>query len=237
MNKYLCRVVKQEEIAQGTLAVHLERPPEFRFAPGQCADLTLLDPPETDEDGNTRTFSMASAPFEDALVFATRLRRSAFKRVLHRLGPGSSIRLSGPSGAFTLHRDPARPAIFLAGGIGITPFLSMITQVLHEKQPRVLYLFYANRRPEDAAFLPTLQDLAASAHTFHFIPTVTGPATGWTGEQGRIDTRMLSRHLPDLHGPLYYAAGPSTMVSGMRDLLMEAGVSDQDVRCEEFPGY
>ncbi|MFB3820011.1 MAG: oxidoreductase, partial [Candidatus Methylomirabilales bacterium] len=101
MAKYVCRLTKREEIATGTLAVHLERPREFGFRPGQNASLTLLNPPETDAEGNTRTFSIASAPAEDDLVFATRMRGSAFKRVLGGLSPGAEVRLSGPAGTFT----------------------------------------------------------------------------------------------------------------------------------------
>ncbi|HTX51881.1 MAG TPA: FAD-dependent oxidoreductase [Candidatus Baltobacteraceae bacterium] len=239
MPKYLCRVIRREEIAQGTLAVTLERPPEFQFAPGQYATFTLLDPPETDAEGNTRTFSLASAPFEQALVFATRLRDTAFKRVLRQIPVGSALRLNGPAGGFTLHADASRPAVFLAGGIGITPFMSMIKQVVYEATARDLFLFYANRRPEDSAFLQTLQALADSARTFRFIPTFTSPDVSGPvrGERGRIDAPMLVRHLPDLRGPLYYAAGPPAMVEAMRDLLTQAGVGPQDIQCEEFPGY
>ncbi len=240
MTKSVCRIVKQEEIAQGTLAIHLERPRDFQFIPGQCADLTLLDPPETDEDGNSRTLSIASAPFEDELVFATRLRNSAFKRVLRQLPPDSPIRLAGPSGVFTLHRDVTKPAVMLAGGIGITPFLSIIKQAVHDKEQRELFLFYANRRPEEAAFLPDLEGLARSAQTFHFVPTLTDPAAraaGWSGERGRIDVEMLMRQLPEFHGVMFYAAGPPGMVTAMRDLLIDAGVDEQAIRSEEFPGY
>ncbi len=240
MKKYLCRLIKHEEVAQGTLAIHLERPTDFHFTPGQSADLTLLDPPETDDDGNSRTFSMASAPFEETLLFATRLRGSAFKRVLQRLPADTPIRLAGPSGAFTLHRDPGTPAVLLAGGIGITPFLSMIKQALHERQARDLFLFYSNRRPEDAAFLQSLRDLAESSSSFHLIPTITDPTaqpSRWAGERGRIDAAMLSRHLPHIQGPMYYAAGPPAMVAAIRDLLGAMGIGEQAVRSEEFPGY
>jgi len=240
MAKYLCRLTKREEIAQGTLAVHLERPPEFQFRPGQYASLTLLDPPETDEEGNTRTFSMASAPGEDHLVFATRIRGSAFKRVLGRLSPGVDLRLSGPAGAFTLHADAATPAVFLAGGIGITPFMSMIAQAAHEGSRRSLTLFYANRHAEEAAFLDTLEDLSRRLRGLRLVPTLTDPAglaPSWRGETGRIDAAMLARHLPDLRAPLYYVAGPPGMVEAMQAVLAAAGVAEERVRSEEFPGY
>ncbi len=237
MKKYTCRILKQEEVAHGTMGVHVERPPDFQFTPGQYADLTLIDPPETDEDGNSRTFSIASAPFEDSLLFATRMRNSAFKRVMRGLPAGTVIRLSGPAGTFTLHRDSGTPAVLLAGGIGITPFLSMIKQVLHERQDRELTLFYANRRPEEAAFLQTLRDLAHSAQNFRCIATISEATADWAGERGRIDAQMLLRHLANLKGRIYYVAGPPGMVTGVRDMLIGAGVDENAIRCEEFPGY
>jgi ferredoxin-NADP reductase len=240
MAKYLCRLTKREEIAKGTLAVRLERPPEFQFRPGQYASLTLLDPPETDEEGNTRTFSMASAPAEDRLVFATRIRGSAFKRVLSRLEPGTTLRLSGPAGAFTLHADPATPAVFLAGGIGITPFMSMIAQAAHEGSARPITLFYANRRAEEAAFLDALEDTAGRLPGFLFVPTLTDTAVldaSWRAETGRINGAMLARHLPALRRPMYYVAGPASMVEAMQAVLTAAGVTEDRIRSEEFPGY
>jgi ferredoxin-NADP reductase len=240
MGTYLCRVIKREEIAAGTLAVHLERPPEFQFKPGQSADLTLLDPAETDEAGSTRTFSMASAPAEAELVFATRQRPSAFKRALGGLPAGAPLRLTGPAGSFTLHRDAARPAVLLAGGIGITPFLSMIRHTASTAPTRDLVLFYANRRPEEAAFLDALWRLADGMPAFRFVPTVTEsrtPPQGWRGETGRIDAGMLTKHLASLQGPIYYLAGSGAMVSALSEMLLAAGVSEHDIRSEEFPGY
>ncbi len=83
---YTCSLRKRQEVAEGTLACHFDKPREFQFRPGQCADLTLVNPPETDGEGNTRTFSIVSPPDKDELVFATRRRNTAFKRVL-RLCP------------------------------------------------------------------------------------------------------------------------------------------------------
>ncbi len=120
-------------------------------------NVTLIDPPETDAEGNTRSFSIASAPFEEDLVFATRMRDTAFKRILKSLRLGSEVRISGAFGSFTLHTDASRPAVFLVGGIGITPFRSIILDATRSKLAHKMYLLYSNRRPEDAAFLDELQ--------------------------------------------------------------------------------
>jgi ferredoxin-NADP reductase len=144
-------------VAEGTLAFHFERPAGFQFKAGQFVNVTLVEPPETDAEGNSRSFSMASAPFETDLIVATRIRDTAFKRVLKAMPTGSEVSIAGPFGSFTL-RQNSRPAVFLAGGIGITPFRSMLLQAARERLSRRLFLFYSNRRPEDAPFLDELSD-------------------------------------------------------------------------------
>src|SRR5215831_14607803 len=159
MSKYTTRLNERCDVAEGTMAFHLEKPPGFQFKAGQYMNVTLVDPPETDAEGNTRSFSIASAPFEADLVVTTRMRDTAFKRVIRTLSLKSEIQISGPVGSFTLHADASRPAVFLVGGIGITPFRSIILQATKDRLVHKLYLFYSNRRPEDAAFLDELQNV------------------------------------------------------------------------------
>lgn len=135
MAAYQTRLKNRMDIADCTIAVHLERPVGFKFKAGQYVDVTLLNPSEMDSQGAVRSFSIASAPYEDGLVVATRMRESAFKRVFAALPPGSELKLEGPMGSFTLHQNPAKAAVFLAGGIGITPFRSIVRQAIREKLP------------------------------------------------------------------------------------------------------
>jgi ferredoxin-NADP reductase len=233
-------LTKYEEVAEGTMAFHFAKPADFQFRAGQAVDITLLNPPETDAEGNTRAFSIASAPFDGDLMVATRMRDSAFKRVLRNAASGLQVKIEGPSGSFVLHRKAEKPAVFLAGGIGITPFLSIIRQATHDKAPHQLYLFYSNRRPEDAAFLDELLKAAKQNSNFHLIATMTEMEKShrlWNGETGFINSDMIARHLPSLQGPIYYLAGPPAMVAAMRRILTEAGVDEDDIRTEEFSGY
>jgi ferredoxin-NADP reductase len=234
------KLMHREEVAEGTMAFHFERPSGFTFKAGQFADVTLTDPPETDNEGNIRTFSIASPPFENELVFTTRMRDTAFKRSLKRVPLGTEVKIGSAGGSFTLHKNPAKPAVFLAGGIGITPFLSIVRQADKDRLPQTLYLFYSNRRPEDAAFLETLQTLEKTNPNFRLIGTMTEMSKSkkeWKGETVLIDKEMLSRHLANLQGPIYYIAGPPTMVAAMRQTLVNAGVDEDDIRAEEFAGY
>jgi len=231
---------RRETIAERTMAFHFEEPSGFVFKAGQTLDYTLVNPPETDAEGNTRTFSIASAPQDDDIVMATRLRDTAFKRVLASMPIGTAVQAEGPMGSFTLHNNAAKPAVFLTGGIGITPFRSIIRDARARKLPHQLWLFYSNNRPEDAAFLDELRQLATAMPTLRFVPTMTDMAKsrrGWNGETGVIDQKMLGKRLSDLHGPIYYSAGPPAMVAAMREMLLKAGVDEDDVRAEDFAGY
>ena len=230
---------RRETLAEGTMAFHFTKPAGFSFTAGQALDWTLVNPPETDKEGNVRTFTIASAPSDPDLVLATRLRDTAFKRVLQTMPFGTSLNAEGPDGSFTLHPEGATPAVFLTGGIGITPFRSMVRDAVARKLPHSIWLFYSNNRPEDAAFLDELQQLAASSATLHFVPTMTDMAKSkrpWNGATGLINREMIAGRLP-MKGPIYYIAGPPAMVKAMQKMLAGAGVDDADIRTDEFEGY
>jgi ferredoxin-NADP reductase len=142
-------------------------------------------------------------------------------------------------GSFTLHNNTARPAVFLAGGIGIAPFLSMLSYATEEKLRHPIVLFYANRYLEDAAFIDALWKLERANPRFRFVPTLTRVSSnnGWKGKIGRISSEMLLTHVGILRGPIYYIAGPPTMVAAARRTLSEVGVDEDDIRTEEFAGY
>lgn len=234
------RLLDRKEVADRTVAFSFEKPPGFEYKAGQFADYTLLDPAETDSEGDIRGFTLTSAPYEPQLMATTRLRDTAFKRVLRDLPIGTELLLDAPYGSFTLHHNAARPAVFLAGGIGITPVRSIALQAAHEGTGPHITAFSANRRPEDAAFLDELHRLDETDPNFTFVPTMTRPETSriaWAGETGHVDQAMLSRYIDDLTAPIYYLSGPAAMVRSMRKVLNGAGVDDDDIRTEEFAGY
>jgi ferredoxin-NADP reductase len=227
-------------LCKGTTAFYFERPQNFEFKAGQFANLTLVDTVETDLEGSSRSLSIASAPHDKDLMVAMRNRDTAFKRAIHALPIGSPVLFQGPFGNFTLHGDTARPAVFLAGGIGITPFRSMLCQAITTRSPHLIFLFYANRRPEEAAFLEELRNFEAFNPRYKLIATITHPVKetpDWRGERGYFTANMLKKWVPDLRTPVFYLAGPAGGVTSMRLTLNAAGVSDDDIRTEEFPGY
>jgi ferredoxin-NADP reductase len=234
------KLVSREEIAADTMSFHFEKPAGFQFKPGQYLDCTLTNPRETDAEGNIRSFSIASAPAEPHLMLATRMRDTAFKRVLKTMPIGSPLSVEGPMGSFTLHNNTTRPAILIAGGIGITPFRSMIVNAARTKLAPRIVLLYSNHRPEDAAFLDELQKLGSENKNFKLIAVMTDMQKSkrtWSGETSKLDKAFITRHVPDLNGPIFYVAGPPAMVNGMKSTLIDTGVNEDDIRAEDFAGY
>lgn len=229
-----------EHIAAGTMAFRFERPAGFDFRAGQAIDLILVGARNLDEGARRHAFSLASAPFEDELMIATRMRDSAYKRALGSLPIGGKVALEGPFGSLTLHKDAGRGAVLIAGGIGITPFLSMLRQARHDRADRPIALLYSNRRPEDAAFLAELHELAGGHPHFRLVATMTDAANssqGWDGETRVIGADLLALAADRMPAPIYYVVGPPAMVESMRGALRRAGVDEDDVRTEEFYGY
>ena len=240
MTTFNVRLQRREEVAHGTTAFHFDKPAGFSFKAGQALDLILLDPATTDAANGRHAFSIVSAPFEPELVVATRMRDSVFKNALKGLPIGSSAQLEGPFGSLTLHNDRARPAVFIAGGIGITPFMSILRQATKDQLPQRLVLLYSNRRPEDSAFLVELQQLERGNKHLRLVATMTQMSHSklpWQGETGLIDEAFMRRIGAELSVPIYYLAGPPAMVAALQSTLNRAGVNDDDIRSEEFYGY
>jgi len=234
------RLQRREEVALGTMAFHFSKPAGFDFKPGQAIELALADAAVAGTDNARHAFSIVSAPHQDELVVTTRMRDSPFKNALARLPVGGSAEVDGPFGSLTLHNKADRPAVFIAGGIGITPFMSMLRHATHAGLPHRIVLLYSNRRPEEAAFLAELQRLEGENPKFRLVATMTQMQASylpWMGETGKIDAALLKRVTADLANPVCYVAGPPAMVAAMRSTLESAGFDGDDIRSEEFYGY
>lgn len=236
-NKYTTWVKDKKGIAKNTLAIYLEKPTDFDFLAGQFLEVTL---PKKNEKSETKALSIASAPHEPYLLLATRIRESDFKKAFQQLKSGDEVEIEGPYGSFTLHSDPSYKAVFLVGGIGITPVRSIILDAIHRQLPHELTLFYSNRFPEESAFLDELQKMDQENKNFKLIATMTQMEQSqqeWNGYRGYIDEKMIKENLLDFEKSIFYLVGPSRMVVAMRQLLERLKVSDLQIRSEEFGGY
>lgn len=236
----LTALLAKKQIAEGTMAFYFRKPPDFHYVAGQFVDMTIPNPPETDAEGNTRAFSLASASHEKDLMIATRMRDTAFKRVLAKMEPGTEVEISEPMGSFVLHKNPAKGAVFLMGGIGITPAFSIVKCAAEHKLPHQLVMFYSNKRPEDAPFLDELTAVSQQNPNFKLVTTMTemqNSAKPWTGETGLITDELVKKHVDPSKDAIWYLSGPPGMVKAMRKLLLSMNVDEDNFRTEEFSGY
>jgi len=238
---YTVRLTARDEVAEGTLAFHFEKPVGFTFKPGQAIDLIVPKQGVASDSSQARhAFSIVTAPFEDDLIIATRMRDSAFKQALGALPVGTEVQVEGPFGTLTLHKNTARAVVFIAGGIGITPFMSILRNAVEQGGPQPLTLIYANRRPEDAAFLAQLQQWERQNPAFRLLATMTQmnhSSQAWDGHAKPVDGDFIKSAIEPLPSPVFYVSGPPAMVQAMQATLAAAGIDEDDVRSEEFYGY
>jgi ferredoxin-NADP reductase len=231
------KLLNKCQIARNTVEYVFEKPAGLDYIPGQYAGFTLINPAETDAGGITRRFSLVSTPDENYITIAMRIQTSAYKRVLNSLPIGSEIKFAGPSGNFTLHADTTVPAVFIAGGIGITPFYSMIKYAAQHRSQQKIILFYGNQTPDDAAYLEDLHSLQSQNPNFTFVPVMANPDDKWHGETGFITHTLIKKIIPDIDIPVYYICGSPAMVTALQETLVEMGINEDKIRIEDFPGY
>lgn len=232
------RLLHAAVIAEQTLSFTIELEEPLGFRAGQSCDLILSSPPYDEAKGALRTFTIASPPAEEPrLTFATRQTGSAFKRSIADAATGLAVEVDGPWGDFLLHDDPARPAVFLAGGIGITPFRSMIADAIDRHLPHRLTLFYSSRTAATAAFLDEILGWERSQPNLRVIATITGDPPAAVARSGRLTSELIAEHVEREGRPVYYAAGTEAFVAAMRAALESIGVAADDIRTDEFPGY
>jgi len=234
------RLAAVDHVADDAAAFTFQLPQVMDFQPGQNCDFTLIKPRYEDDEGSVRTFTIASSPGDQPrLTIATRLTGSAFKRSLLDMGPGAEVDIEGPAGAFTLRHNAGQQAVFLAGGIGITPFRSILKDAAERQLPLSFVLLYANRTPGSTAFLGELEERKRHLHQFELAPTVDDVPAGvkWSYEKGHIDAAFVSRHVADVSMAMFYVAGPEKFVAAMSPVLEEAGADPFSITVEEFPGY
>jgi ferredoxin-NADP reductase len=230
---------EKREIAKGTLLATFDLLGEdVAFKPGQYFFVTLPDVGHQDERGLRRHITVVTSPNEKGVVgFATRMRDSAFKRSLRELPAGAEVEVEPPKGEFVLPKETARPLVFVAGGIGITVFRSMLRYIQEEGLGHRVTLIYSNRDRESTAFLDELRELEQDNRNFRLILTMTQDP-GWDGESRKIDAQFFRDYLgDDLNEYTFLVAGPPGMVEGMQEALAEAGVKEENVIPERYSGY
>lgn len=232
------KLIDRQEITDSTLEFHLERPSGFQYQAGQHINIKLSNLLFEDKKGPRRTFTLSSAPHEKALHVTTRLTGSGFKRTVLE-GPLQEVEFIGPRGELVL--DEASPAVFIAGGIGITPFRSMVLDVLQRGVSQSMTLLYSNRHPNAAAYHDMFEILQQEhPQQFTYVPTMPElkeQKTEWQGETRLITGDFIRDYVTDLSRAIFYLCGPPNMVKSIQDLLESEGIDPPRIKSESFWGY
>lgn len=223
------RLIAREMIAENTLALTIERPGDFTFEAGQNTTISL--PGKHADD--LREFTMASAPHEKDLMIAMRIRNSEFKNACYALRPGDAISVRTAAGS--LWQQTAEPQVWLSGGIGITPFRSIIRHLRHLGAPISVTHIHSDHSRGTAPFLTEFEAYASENNGFEFRTTMTQESTG--DLQGRISAEMIASVTPGYRASRFFIVGTDAFTGAMHEALARLGISGADVHPERFDGY
>jgi ferredoxin-NADP reductase/Na+-translocating ferredoxin:NAD+ oxidoreductase RnfD subunit len=224
--RYEVSFIKRIKEAEGIFSYIFSLPPKFSFAAGQYMELTLAQN-KSDSRGNRRYLTVSAAPTEPGLMFTVKEppKPSAFKQRLAGLRPGEKILVSRVAGSLTLPKDHTKKLAFMAGGVGITPFRSMLKDLMDKNQRRDIVLLYSANSPAELSY----QSLFQKAATFGFkINYVT---------DGHIDAPKIQSQIPDYKDRTFYLSGPYGFVNAVETSLLKLGVSYDNIVTDYFPGY
>ena len=221
-----------------TRTVRFAKPEDFTYHPGQFIMLNLPHP-QPDDRGSRRSLSLSSSPTEEFLQITTREGTSSFKQTLHQLEVGTDVDLLGPMGRFLLNEDAQTPAILLAGGIGATPFRSMLTHLTHTQSTKPVTLLFSNKKPDDIVFHNHFVDISRESKYIDVINTITDTESlndSYSGKRGRINEEMIQT-VSYWKQAEYYLCGPIVMVSALQEVVKSLGISEERIKTEQFSGY
>jgi len=228
VKKFSASIIKKEKIAEETFKVNFDiKNKGFSFKAGQYVTISLKDNVSKNIKENTRDFSISSSPnSKEVLTITFRVSESLFKQEILNSDKNSEFYINGPLGVFTLPDDVTREIIFIAGGIGITPFLSMINFATEEKLNYNITLVYTNSSPEKTVYLDELKKLEKQNSNFRLF-----------SQFERVNPDFIKSNIKDIDKKLFYICGPPAMVSGTRKMLTEFGIEEKNILFEEFTGY
>jgi ferredoxin-NADP reductase len=194
-----------------------------------------------DGRGNRRYFTIASSPTEDRLRLGVKFNPnpSQYKQRMQSLKAGDKIIAGQLAGDFILPKDISKKLVFIAGGIGVTPFRSIIQYLMDQKDKRTIALFYANKTAEEIAYKDFFEraETELGIELVYILTEVDKLPEGLKGEVGRINEEILKKHVPDYKERVFYLSGPIGMVNGYKHLLLGLGVSPTQVVTDYFPGF
>ena len=232
------KIIDKKEIAKGTLWVKYDLlGKKIDFKPGQFFYIDLIKPPYNDLKGSHRHFTIVNSPDENGIIeMTTRIRESAFKKSLFELPIGSEVEIQGPDGNFILPDDTSTPLVFITGGIGITPIISMLRFIQKNKLLYKVTILYSNNDEKSTAFLEELQSCAKENPKINIVLIMT-EEPDFQGEHRLIDIQFIKEYVPDWQSAIFMLSGPPGMVKAIFNELKKLGVDKKKIKLEEFIGY
>ena len=228
------------DVADGTCLFIFDKPEGYTFKAGQYVafEVPKLEGIEIDTRGLIRSLSIASAPFEEELYFSMRKGESSFKQICWMLAPGMAVTITKAVGFFVLPADEdARPIVFLAGGIGVTPVRSILKQAEHEKSNRNFTFFYSNRFTKDAAFDEEIKQIVLPELRYVTVLSKSEePAAPENDERGYINEAMIRKYVQDISGCVYYIVGSPQFSEAVEKMLIDMGVPKENRHMDPFTG-
>jgi ferredoxin-NADP reductase len=237
--KVLLKLSRKIKMAPGILDLVFKPSERLIYSPGQYMEFTL-DHPHPDSRGNRRYFTLASSPTEHLVHVGVRFSEqgSSFKTVMQRMDSRMNMMAAQIAGDFTLPQDPQQKLVFMAGGIGITPFRSMLKYLLDTQQKRDIVLFYTNKNVDEIVY----KDVLSAAQTylglkaFYTLTDTAAVPRKWPGLVGRIDEQAIQNCVPDYLERTYYLSGPPNMVRAYERALKNLHVRHEQIKKDFFPG-
>ncbi|HBB76538.1 MAG: hypothetical protein A3J18_00635 [Candidatus Levybacteria bacterium RIFCSPLOWO2_02_FULL_40_18] len=231
---YTAKFIRREQLTEDVYSHNFEKPVGFEFAPGQY-NRWRIEMENPDERGTSRPFTVAVSPLNNYLVITTKKGITSFKRKLFELKEGEQINFFGPLGTFVLDEQDLRPKVFLAGGIGITPYYSMLTYAFEKKLTNIIILLASFSTKEEIIYHKELLEVSKILPNIKVIYTLTKEdVPGF--ESGRINEEMIKKY-SDVSSSVFYIVGPPGMVSNIEGIVTAIGVSEERIKIENFTGY
>lgn len=232
--------LKKERLNSDTYSFYFERNEKSRnFTAGQYFEIKLRIK-NPDERGDTHVFTCASSPTEKGYyMITTRIIESTFKNALLKLKPGTLVQFNGPWDDLNFDETEDLPQVFMAGGIGITPFHSIVKYAIDKKLELPMTLFVSWGSREEMLFDDFFRKAETKLKDFRYIPTITHSETlrDWGGETGRISERLVKKYIKKVRNNRFRIAGPQGLVKAMKELCVQMNVPKENIIAEEFEGY
>jgi glycine betaine catabolism B len=237
--RVVLKLTKKVKIAQYSADFVFKPSRKLVFLPGQYMEFTLAHP-HPDSRGNRRYFTLASSPTENLVHLGVRFydKSSSFKQALYSIDNKTSLVAAQVAGDFTMPADPTQKLVFIAGGIGITPFRSMLKYLLDTQERRDIILFYANKSIDEVVYRDVLSAAQAKlgVKIFYILTDKNTVPRNWTGFVGRLNEQMLMHTIPDYQERIYYLSGPPDMVKAHEETLKSMYVRGSQIKKDFFPG-